>query len=208
MRTVELSPPISYLPASEEPLSADVGIISLENVTWIFDVGSNDESAELINSVQGEKRIVLSHFHADHITNISRIKCDKIYCGSFTRKKLGDIKDTEIITVESDLYFDKDGVRLFPLPSSHAKSCVALEYGDFAFLGDGTYCTKREGKYVYNSGQLQALIAVLKSLKANRLLLSHNEPFASGREDVIAQLEKIYSLRKKELSYITVNCWE
>lgn len=204
MKTVEITPLISCLPACEEPLSADVIIVSQENVTWIFDVGSSDESAELINSVQGEKRIVLSHFHADHITNISRIKCDKIYCGSFTRKKLGDIKDTEIITVDSDLYFDKEGVHLFPLPSSHAKGCVALEYGDFAFLGDGAYCCIKGGKAVYNAGLLQELIRVLEGLKAGTLLLSHSEPFECGREKEIAKLKKIYSMRKKGEEYIFI----
>lgn len=201
MELLKISERISCLPASSNPLSADVGIISLEGVTWIFDVGSCDRAAELINGIKGEKRVVLSHFHADHIANINRISCQKVYCGDFTRKKLADTKNTEIITVENDLYFD-GGIRLFPVPSSHAKGCLGLEAGDFAFLGDSTYCRIKDGKAVYNAGQLQSLINTLKSVKAEKLLLSHNQPFQCGREEEITKLELIYSLRKKDEAYI------
>lgn len=207
MELKKISPKISYLPASEPPLSADVGVISANNTVWIYDVGSNDEAASLINGIKGknkEIRIVISHFHADHIANISRLyllSCDKIYCGGFTRKKLGGIENTEIIVVDKDLYFD-EGVHLFPVPSSHAKGCVGLETDGYAFLGDSTYCEVKNGKVAYNAGQLQGLIKTLKALDADKVLLSHNEPFVCGKEEKISELEKIYSLRKKEEPYI------
>lgn len=69
-------------------------------------------------------------------------------------------------------------------------------------MGDSTYCDVREGKAVYNAGQLQGLIKALKGLKAEKLLLSHNEPFECDREAEIARLEEIYALRKKDEPYI------
>lgn len=201
MELLKISPEISYLPASAPPLSADVCIIAVNKAVWIFDVGSNDEAAELINGIRGEKRAVLSHFHADHTANISRISCDKIYCGGFTRKKLASAGNADIFTVDKDLYFE-GGIRLFPIPSDHAKGCVGLEFGDFAFLGDSVYCHVKDGKAVYNAGQLQALIKALKSLKADKLLLSHNQPLECHRETEISKLEEIYSLRKKNEPYI------
>lgn len=203
MKLITLSPKIFYLPATAPPLSADVGIIKLDNVTWIFDVGSNDDALKLVNGIEEEKRIVLSHFHADHTGNLSRIlineKC-KIYGGGFTNKKFNSA-DTQIVTVDKDLYFD-EGIHLFTVPSAHAKGCVGLEYEDFAFLGDSTYCDVKDGKAVYNAGQLQGLITTLKGLNAGKLLLSHNEPLECGREEEIAKLEEIYSLRKKDEAYI------
>lgn len=203
MSPVKISPEISCLPASAPPLSADVGIIAAGNITWIFDVGSSGEALELVDGIKGEKRIVISHFHADHAENLSRIKISdgcKIYGGGFTRKKFG-LKGIEVTEVNKDLYFD-GGIHLFPVPSSHAKGCVGLEHGDYAFLGDGTYCSVKDGKAVYNAGQLQGLIKTLRELKADRLLLSHKEPLECGREEQISMLEEIYSLREINQPYI------
>lgn len=201
MELVKVSREISYLPASAPPLSADVGIIAVNKALWIFDAGSNDEAMNLINGIEGEKRIVLSHFHADHTANVSRLSCDKIYCGGFTRKKLGETGNADIIIVDKDLYFE-EGIHLFPIPSAHSKDCVGLELGDYAFLGDSTYCCLKDGKAAYNAGQLQALIKALKALKASKFLLSHNQPLECDREAEISKLEEIYSLRKKDEAYI------
>lgn len=180
-----------------------MGIITTNGAVWIFDAGSNDEALNLIGGIKGERRIVLSHFHADHTANLNRIALDgdkdKIYGGSFTRKKFADKAD--ITVVDKDLYFD-EGIHLFPIPSAHAKGCVGLETDGFAFVGDSTYCDVRDGKAVYNAGQLQGLIKALKCLKAEKLLLSHNQPLECDRETEIARLEEIYSLRKKDEPYI------
>ena len=76
MELIKISPRISYLPASAPPLSADVGIITVSGAVWIFDAGSNDEALNLINSIKRERRIVLSHFHADHTANLHRLTLD------------------------------------------------------------------------------------------------------------------------------------
>ena len=203
MELIKISPRISYLPASAPPLSADVGIITTSGAVWIFDAGSNDEALNLINSIKRERRIVLSHFHADHTANLHRLTLDgdkdRIYGGSFTRKKFADKAD--ITVIDKDLYFD-EGIHLFPIPSAHAKGCVGLEADGFAFVGDSTYCDVREGKAVYNAGQLQGLIKALKGLKAEKLLLSHERPLECDREAEIIRLEEIYSLRKKDEPYI------
>lgn len=188
---------ISYFPATEEPLSADVGMIQSGDGFWIFDVGASREAAEAINALPGKKKIVLSHFHADHAGNIDKIQYDALYAGPFTCKRLG-----AGIAVERDMVFE-DGVHLFPLPSGHAKGCVGLEYGDFAFLGDGTYAARQDGAAVYNAGLLREQITVLKGLRAKWFLLSHGSPFARPKAEVIAQLEAIYAGRDPQSAYIT-----
>lgn len=201
MELVKISPEISYLPASAPPLSADVGIITVNKTLWIFDVGSNEEAMNLINGIEGEKRVILSHFHADHTANAGRLSCDKIYCGGFTLKKLDGTGDADITVVDKDLYFD-GGIHLFPIPSAHSKGCVGLEIGDYAFLGDSVYCAVKDGKAAYNAERLQSLIKTLNSLNASKFLLSHSQPLECDREAEISKLEEIYSLRKKDEAYI------
>lgn len=189
---------ISYIEASENPLSADVGIIHAGDLIWIFDVGSSDNAAEAINSLKVEKRAVLSHFHADHTDNLSRIKPIPVYGGDFTCKKfqIGD-------SITRDMYFDK--VHLFPIPSTHAKGCIGLEFGNYAFLGDAVYSAQKEGKTVYNAGLLLGTVKALKSLKAEKFLLSHSKPFVQSKERVIEKLERIYSYREKNNPYIFID---
>ena len=198
MELLKITDRISYLPHSESPLSADVGVIRCDDELWIYDVGSSEETATALNALPGRKNVVLSHFHPDHVGNIERVMYDVLHAGAFTCKRLG------VGTIVGDHLFFDSGIHLFLLPSSHAKGCVGLEYGDYAFLGDATYTTVNDGQTAYNSGILKEQITVLKSLRANLLLLSHSEPFARHKAEVISQLEEIYSLRSRNSPYIFV----
>lgn len=196
LKTVDKS--IFYIEASENPLSADVGIVYADDGVWIFDVGSNDNAFKIINGLEGEKRIVISHFHADHTDNLSRINSLPVYGGDFTCKKFGI--GTSVTT---DMYFDK--VHLFPIPSTHAKGCIGLELGDYAFLGDAVYSSKKDGRVIYNAGLLSETIKALKRLSAGKFLLSHSKPFVQTKERVIEKLERIYSYREKNNPYIFID---
>ena len=189
---------IACLPATETPLSADVGIIRCDDGLWVFDVGCSDEAVSVINELEAPKNIVLSHFHPDHTGNIGRVTYDALYAGTFTCRKLG--AGTE---VTGHLYLE-NGIHLFPIPSSHAKGCVGLEYGGYAFLGDATYSTTKDNRVAYNAGVLKEMIAVLKSLQADWFLLSHSESFAKSKAEVLAQLEEIYALRDCQKPYIFI----
>ena len=189
---------ISYIKSSENPLSADVGMVEGERFLWLFDVGNNPDVTAFLNGINRPKNAVLSHFHADHIGGLKNLDCNTVYLGARTLKYtgLGEV-------VHGDLYID-DGIKLhiFELPSSHASGSIGLEVGDYAFLGDGTYATVKNDAVVYNSGLLQAEIAKLNSLSARYFLLSHNDRYAVPRDEVIADLERIYARRKKNEAYI------
>lgn len=64
---------IKYLPATNNPLSADIYFIEGDKYCYIYDVGNDDNSLYHINQVNKEKAIILSHYHKDHIGNIERI---------------------------------------------------------------------------------------------------------------------------------------
>ena len=117
---IRLSPRISYIPATDTPLSADVVIIRGSSYTWVFDVGADENTALEINSISGSKAVVISHFHKDHVLNIDNIKYDRLYVSEYT---YSHIETGEIIT--SDFY-ENDGahIHIFPIPSSHSKGCL------------------------------------------------------------------------------------
>ena len=57
---------ISYVPASEHPLSADMAVIKGNRHYYIFDTGSSFENLKLLYSLPDDKQVIISHFHGDH----------------------------------------------------------------------------------------------------------------------------------------------
>jgi glyoxylase-like metal-dependent hydrolase (beta-lactamase superfamily II) len=194
-----LSDRISYLPASEDPLSADVGIIHGERYEWIFDVGNNDEAAEMIGSIGRDKKIVLSHFHVDHAGNIKRTDCRDIYCGDYTYARLQ--MGTEIKAPVT--YYDGPEITVFPIPSTHSRGAVGLEVdGEYAFIGDVVYGAEKHGREAYNVNLLKDMTVLLENLKAGTLLLSHDPSFARPKAEVVSKLKELYAMRSPGEAYI------
>lgn len=195
MNPIKISDKISYIKASENPLSADVGIINAGGAAWLYDVGNNEDIPKLL---RGEYNVVLSHFHADHIGNIGKIRAKELYLSAATYAHVH-----RGIVVEGDIFTDE--LHIFPLPSSHAKGCLGLEVdGTYAFVGDALYCKAKDGGYVYNAQLLKDEIAVLKNLSSRYLLVSHHVGFIREKDEVIAELDEIYKRREKNSAYIKI----
>lgn len=218
---------ISYIPATEVPISSDVGIIYGKNCTYVFDVGSIPESLDFLHSLNGNVKIVISHFHADHTWWMTRhrpgeegmlpgdtlsltyepVKYEKLYIGKGTERYLPDgeiIREPYIIW---DEITDREGkplkLEILPMPSSHSKGSLALVVNDeYIFMGDSTYCRyipKREGvedHVEYNVQKLKEQIELLKSIKAEKCLISHEKRIMRPKKVVIRQLESIYAGRQ------------
>lgn len=195
MNDIRVNDKISYIASSDTPLSADIGIIQSENGIWLFDVGADERA---ISDLTSNYNIVLSHFHQDHIGNIDKIQAKEIYVSKVT---CDHVHKGTVVT--DDFYIG--GLHIFPLPSSHTRGCLGLEVDNtYAFVGDALYSKVKNGNYVYNAQLLKDEIEVLKKLQARFLLVSHYAGLIRKREDVIAELETIYSLRDKNNSEISV----
>lgn len=198
----EIARGIIQIGPSEEPLSADVILVRGESRDWVFDVGAGEEALETLKSLERPWRAVLSHFHPDHIGNLSRLEPEEIYQGRFTWKKTG-----RGVVVSQPLSFE-DGrtIRILPFPSSHAKDSMAMEVdGTYLFTGDGTDCTVKAGRAVFNTGMLQQTIRTIRESPARWIGLSHETPFLRPKQEVLERLEEIYRKRDPQESYICVD---
>jgi glyoxylase-like metal-dependent hydrolase (beta-lactamase superfamily II) len=196
---ISLTEDISYIPGTVNPISSDVVFIKCKNSTFIFDTGLTKESALAINKIEGIKNIVISHFHGDHILNLRRVKYDNLYLSSHTKKYT--FKGS-VISEKTEL---APGLFVLPLPSSHAKGSLILTYGDYAFMGDGTYCTYKKFHHVYNKNLLCDMILAMKNLNVKYFCLSHDKNFVQKKEDVIKIYEDIYARKVDDNSYINVD---
>ena len=201
MPLINLTPEISYLPSVESPISSDVVFIKPQgsDTTWIFDTGTCSEAAEFINAVEGKKNIVISHFHPDHILNLLKVKYDKLYVTKYTKKytRAGEIVDGELLF--------PDGIKISQIPSSHSKGALILEYKDYAFLGDATYCHFRLTAREYNVQLLEQMIKKMEEITAPNFCLSHDKGFVQPKESVLRIYRKILARRKNGSPTINVN---
>lgn len=189
---IPLTPEIRYLPFTASPLSAQVVLVEGREHLWLFDVGASSDALEALQALPKKPRVILSHFHPDHMANLDKLDVEALYVGSYTYEKTG------FGTVVREPIVVEDGfkLRIFPLPSSHAKGSLAVEVnGTHAFLGDAVYSTMRQGRVAYNATLLKDEIAALRALKAPYFLLSHADPFLQKKEDVLTMLEGIYAQR-------------
>ena len=195
MNEIKLTDKISYIAASADPLSADIGIIRDNGVTWLYDVGSGDNHIAGLNDGY---HIVLSHFHQDHTGNIDQIQARELY---LSKETYAHIHRGSIVRESKCI----GNMHIFPLPSSHAKGCLGLEIDNtYAFVGDALYSKVKDGYYIYNTQLLREEIAVLKNLNASLLLVSHYKGLIRKKEDVIAELEAIYNQREQNSPEIKI----
>ena len=192
LQWLEITPGISWLKATASPLSADILLIQGQKNLWLFDVGASPEALTMLQSLPQKPNVILSHFHPDHISNLDKLDHHELFLGGYTFEKIG----TGYVIREPFLIDDGVKLRLFPIPSSHAKGCIGLEVNEtYALLGDAAYCSAKNGSAVYNSTLLKDEIATLKALSAPYFLLSHGDPLFQQKKDVLDMLESIYAQR-------------
>ena len=195
VKEIVINEKISYIECSDDPLSADIGIIRNGDAVWLYDVGSDERA---ISELTGNYNVVLSHFHQDHTGNIGKLNIKEAFVSHETKRhvQMGTVADR-------DIYIDN--LHIFPLPSSHCKGCLGLEVDEtYAFVGDALYSKFRDGYYILNAQLVKEEIAVLKKLKAPYLLVSHFKGMVRRRNEVIAELEELYHYRDKNSSEIKV----
>lgn len=195
-----ISPQLGCWPASAEPLCADIFVYRGRKGLWLFDVGYGDKALERVRALPEPYRVVISHFHQDHMGNLPQTAWNELYAGQYTLRHAKGAGQAVTSPVEPE-----PGVRLFPIPSSHAKGCLGMEIdGTHALLGDATYCTNVQGRPAYNATLLQDTIRTLEALSAPWFLLSHGEPLVRPREEILGELREIYRMRTQGEAYIFV----
>ena len=195
VKEIVINEKISYIECSDDPLSADIGIIRNGDAVWLYDVGSDERA---ISELTGNYNVVLSHFHQDHTGNIGKLNIQEAFVSHETNRhvQMGTIAD-------KDIYIGN--LHIFPLPSSHCKGCLGLEVDEsYAFVGDALYSKFRDGYYIFNAQLVKDAITVLKTLKAPFLLVSHLKGMVRRRDEVIAELEDLYHSREKTSREIKV----
>jgi len=176
---------IRYLPASEDPLSADVFFIEGEACTYVYDVGSCEAALQALRSEEKPLAVILSHFHQDHTGNIRDVPFEDLYVGTFTGKKLG------MGTVVRDCLTIDDGVRLEirHCPSPHANGSLILTVNNtYTLVGDLYYT--RPGQV--DRGLAMHMLSVLKAVDTKFIVTSHEVEKVHEKADLLRDLRLFF----------------
>ena len=135
MDEIKINDKISYIASSENPLSAEIGIIRDNDDTWLYDVGNGENH---ITDLDGGYNIVLSHFHQDHIGNINKIQTRELYLSKETYEYISKGK-----TVCGSLYIGN--LHIFSLPSAKKRQVWGGLDNTNGICGRCTFPAKRDG---------------------------------------------------------------
>lgn len=175
MKTI--CPYLHYIPSTPEPLSADVYVIEGDRSSYIFDVGNNQEAADLLSTLPGKKTIILSHPHNDHIGNIGKLDCTDLYVGDATYEKI------QQGTVVSEPVRICDGVeiKIMPCPSPHTGgSLIVTVNNEYTLLAD-LYFTRPP----FDRKLAREMLAVLRELDTKHFVVSHQEETCVFEKDCL-----------------------
>ena len=162
-----ISDKIAYLPAVDDPLSADVYFIKGKANCYIYDVGNNEDSLHHINCIKQPKIVILSHCHKDHIGNIEHSDYQDLYVGKETHDIVGKGKIvTETVTID-------DGVKIeiIPCPSPHTEGSLIINIDNQYTLIADLYFTRPP----FNREKIRKMLDILQQIDTQYFVVSHQE---------------------------------
>ena len=172
---------IKYLPATNDPLSADVYCIEGDEYCYVYDVGNNDRSLQYINQISKEKVVVLSHHHKDHTGNIAGLHYRDLYVGKKTHESIG-----KGIVIENKLTIN-DGVKIeiAHCVSPHTDGSLIITVDNEYTLIADLYFTRPP----FDVSKAMMMIETLKNINTKYFVVSHQEDGKIiPKEKLIAEL--------------------
>ena len=158
---------IKYLPATNDPLSADVFCIDGDQYCYVYDVGSNERSLRYINQIVKEKVVVLSHHHKDHTGNIDGVHYSDLFVGRKTYEAIG-----KGVIVE-DAFTISDGVKIDVIhcTSPHTDGSLIITIDNEYTLIADLYFTRLP----FDKDKAMKMLESLRNIDTKYFVISHQE---------------------------------
>lgn len=163
----KISERIRYLPAAADPLSADVYFVDGDKYCYIYDVGNNAQALDAISRVQKGKKVVLSHYHKDHLGNIDKIEYLDLYVGKLTQEitQKGYLVESKV-TIQ-----DGVTIEIIPCVSPHVDGFLILNIGhEYALISD-LYFTRP----THSLEKAAKMLDTLRALDTKFFVISHQD---------------------------------
>ena len=180
---------IKYLPATNDPLSADVFCVDGDQYCYVYDVGSDERSLRYINQIGKEKVVVLSHYHKDHTGNIDAVHYRDLFVGKKTYEAIG-----KGVIVE-DAFTINDGVKIDVIhcTSPHTDGSLIITVDNEYTLIADLYFTRPP----FDRDKAMKMLETLKSIDTKYFVISHQEDNkVVPKCTLITELSGYYNLQR------------
>ena len=158
---------IKYLPATNDPLSADVYCIEGDQYCYVYDVGNDDRSLQYINELSKERVIILSHYHKDHIGNIEDIHYRNLYVGKKTQEAIGK----GIIVEDAITINDRVRIDVIHCISPHTDGSLIITVDNEYTLIADLYFTRPP----FEMEKAMKMIETLRDIDTKYFVISHQK---------------------------------
>ena len=177
---------IRYLPASDDPLSADVYFIEGNNNCYIYDVGNNADSLDQINRISKDKTIIISHYHKDHVGNIDRVDCRNLYVGKKTYEIIGKGNIVEnVLTIHDGVKID-----IIHCISPHTDGSLIINIDNTYTLIADLYFTRPP----FEKKKAMEMLQTLKNIDTKFFVISHQtDGNVISKETLLAELSDYFN---------------
>lgn len=177
---------IKYLPATNDPLSADVYCVDGDECCYVYDVGNNDNSLHHINQISKEKIVILSHHHKDHTGNIEGIHYRELYVGKKTYEAIGK----GIIVADKFTIHDGITIDVIPCTSPHTEGSLIITVDNEYTLIADLYFTRPP----FDKEKAMKMIGSLSSIDTKYFVISHQEEEkVIPKENLIVELSEYFN---------------
>ncbi|MFA6755400.1 MAG: MBL fold metallo-hydrolase [Bacilli bacterium] len=191
---IKYSDEIYYVEGNPSQPTPKIVIISGKLCSLLIDTGNEIEQIESLKegikkfNLPPIKYIVITHFHDDHIHNISYFKDLEIIASKYTAKYIK--YKTKIIDSKTSIDLGNLLVTIDILPNSHAKgSLLVYEYKSrIMFIGDAL-CGKIIGQKLYlNKSSTYEMIKKISEYDVKDFIDGHSNPNDTTKDKVMETL--------------------
>ena len=158
---------IKYLPATNDPLSADVFCVDGDQYCYIYDVGSDERSLQYLNQIVKEKIVVLSHYHKDHTGNIDGVHYRDLFVGTKTYEAVGKG------VIVQDAFTINDGVKIeishCVSPHTDGSLIVTID-NEYTLIAD-LFFTRSP----FDKDKAMKMLESLRNIDTKYFVISHQE---------------------------------
>lgn len=194
---------VSYVEGDDSSFpSPKIGIVIGSEKALLVDVSNATSRLEEALGFLKDKGVrnydvALTHFHDDHIKNVSLLDSDiKIYCSKNTSRYLE--RPNEIVKEDFELDLGGTVADLVLVPSLHSKGSLAVLADRYFFIGDALYSHEKDGIPYFNAQVVYEEKKKLESLSFDYLINAHEGPIMT-KEEVLALLEN--ELKQQRVIY-------
>jgi glyoxylase-like metal-dependent hydrolase (beta-lactamase superfamily II) len=180
----QVSPHSGLITGEQSFICSDIGIIKGEKETLLVDVGASAKQVQLLSDLLNKGnlkpvlKIILTHFHPDHLKNLSYFPGDEVYASKNTSRY---VKVTNLVNENIEIDLGSIHLEVFQIPSIHAKGSlgVYVKEDQIMFVGDALCLKEKDGQLYTNKDISLNTVSTLKKYQIKDFIYGHKGQFAS-----------------------------